>query len=97
MAIHGLLERDKSTNVYKTTHAWPQPIKAARLNGTHPEAIQEFYNIHENAVRTHNIRPCNTWNMDKQQGLYQFNRTWRLFSSPRVCQITSGSRMGLNY
>ncbi|THY13395.1 hypothetical protein D6D01_08363 [Aureobasidium pullulans] len=42
-----------------------RPIEAARVNRTHPNAIQEFYNMYEEVVRTHNIQPCNTWNMDE--------------------------------
>ncbi|TIA33351.1 hypothetical protein D6C78_07615 [Aureobasidium pullulans] len=42
-----------------------RPIEAARINGTHPEAIQEFYLLYEDIVRRFNIQPCNTWNMDE--------------------------------
>ena len=42
-----------------------RPIEQARIDGTHPEAIQEFYTLYERIVREFNIQPCNTWNMDE--------------------------------
>ncbi|KAI4745529.1 hypothetical protein E4T50_04116 [Aureobasidium sp. EXF-12298] len=42
-----------------------KPIKQARIDGTHPEAIQEFYTLYERIVRKFNIQLCNMWNMDK--------------------------------
>ncbi|KAI4750748.1 hypothetical protein E4T52_16693 [Aureobasidium sp. EXF-3400] len=42
-----------------------RPIEQARIDGTHPEAIQEFYTLYERIVREFNIQPCNMWNMDE--------------------------------
>jgi hypothetical protein len=42
-----------------------RPIEQARINGTNPEAIQEFYTLYERIVREFNIQPCNMWNMDE--------------------------------
>ncbi|KAI5193410.1 hypothetical protein E4T38_09964, partial [Aureobasidium subglaciale] len=42
-----------------------RPIEAARINGTHPDLIQEFYTAYEDAVRLLNIEPSNTYNMDE--------------------------------
>ncbi|TIA27368.1 hypothetical protein D6C78_11080, partial [Aureobasidium pullulans] len=42
-----------------------RPIEAARINGTNPEAIQEFYTLYEDIIRRFRIQPCNTWNMDE--------------------------------
>jgi hypothetical protein len=42
-----------------------RPIEQARINGTNPEAIQEFYTLYERIVRDYNIQPCNMWNMDE--------------------------------
>ncbi|KEQ68172.1 hypothetical protein M436DRAFT_58991 [Aureobasidium namibiae CBS 147.97] len=36
-----------------------RPIEQARINGTNPEAIQEFYTLYERIVREFNIQPCN--------------------------------------
>ncbi|KAH0174500.1 hypothetical protein KCU67_g732, partial [Aureobasidium melanogenum] len=40
-------------------------LESARVNGTNPEAIQEFYTAYEDIIRRFNIQPCNTWNMDE--------------------------------
>ncbi|KAI4819775.1 hypothetical protein E4T45_10534 [Aureobasidium sp. EXF-8846] len=42
-----------------------RPIEQARINGTNPEAIQEFYTLYERIVRNYNIQPCDIWNMDE--------------------------------
>jgi hypothetical protein len=42
-----------------------RPIEAARINGTHPDLIREFYQSFQEVVRQYNIQPCNTWNMDE--------------------------------
>ncbi|KAI5193416.1 hypothetical protein E4T38_09962 [Aureobasidium subglaciale] len=42
-----------------------RPIEAARINGTHPDLIQEFYTAYEDAVRLLNIEPSNTYNIDE--------------------------------
>lgn len=42
-----------------------KPIEAARINGTNPEAIQEFYTRLQDLVHQYNIQPCNMWNMDE--------------------------------
>ena len=42
-----------------------KPIEAARINGTHPDAIQEFYTLYEEICRRYHIQPANTWNMDE--------------------------------
>lgn len=42
-----------------------RPIEQARINGTHPEATQEFYTLYKDIVRHSNIRPCDIWNMDE--------------------------------
>jgi hypothetical protein len=42
-----------------------RPIEAARINGTHPDLIREFYQSYEEITRSYNIQPCNTWNMDE--------------------------------
>ena len=42
-----------------------RPIEAARVEGTHPDAIQEFYSMYQEMIHRYNIQPCNTWNMDE--------------------------------
>lgn len=42
-----------------------RPVEQARIDGTHPNAIQEFYTLYERIVRENNIQPCNMWNMDE--------------------------------
>ncbi|THY67134.1 hypothetical protein D6C86_10555, partial [Aureobasidium pullulans] len=40
------------------------PIEAARIDGTNPEAILEFYTLSEDIIGRSRIQPCNTWNMN---------------------------------
>jgi hypothetical protein len=42
-----------------------RPFEQARINGTTPEAIQEFYTLYERIIRDCNIQPCNMWDMDE--------------------------------
>jgi hypothetical protein len=42
-----------------------RPIEAARINGTHPDALREVYEEYERIVSQYNIIPSNTWNMDE--------------------------------
>ncbi|KAI4852972.1 hypothetical protein E4T45_04517 [Aureobasidium sp. EXF-8846] len=41
-----------------------RPIEAARINGTHPDLIQEVYQSYEEIVRQYDKLQYNTWNMD---------------------------------
>lgn len=64
-----------------------RPIEAARLNGTHPDAIQEFYTLYEDILRRYHIQLANTWNMDEHGialGVCTNSRVLALLSKRRL-------------
>lgn len=69
MAISSHLETDSSLSSTRDnpciTLVVGRPIEQARINGTQPEATQEFYTSYEDIIRHTNIRPYNMWNMDE--------------------------------
>ncbi|KAI4732336.1 hypothetical protein E4T50_17082 [Aureobasidium sp. EXF-12298] len=61
-----------------------RPIEQARINGTDPEVIQEFYTLYERIIRDFNIQPCNMWNMDEHGiALWVYANSYVLGSSEK--------------